>query len=52
MTEFVEPESNSVSLYGDEGQFACNWIILGMVAGLVGDVAYFIAAAPFPLPFR
>ncbi len=40
------------SMLEDEKQFIRNWIIYGMIAGLVGDLAFFLASVPIPLPIR
>lgn len=33
-----------------EKQLTRNWIIFGMIAGIIGDFAYASAIAPIPLP--
>jgi hypothetical protein len=43
---------SGLSVLEHEKRFVRNWIIFGMIAGLVGDLAYFLASVPIPLPIR
>jgi hypothetical protein len=52
MTDSEESKSNSIPSDGNEGRLARNWIIFGMIAGLLGAIAFFIASGAIPLPFR
>ena len=52
MTDSVPSKSNSISLDGYERQLARNWIVFGMLAGLLGAIAFFVASGISTLPFR
>lgn len=42
--------SGTSSGMGIRGRLVRNWVIFGMTCGILGDVAYFLAAAPLGLP--
>ncbi len=48
----VQTDRQVPSVLEHEKRFVRNWIIYGMIAGLVGDLAYFLASVPLPLPLR
>ena len=52
MTDSVASDSNSISSAGNEGRLARNWILFGMIAGIIGAIAFFIASGAIPLPLR
>jgi len=52
MTDSVTSKSSSISLNGYEGRLTRNWIVFGMLAGLLGAIAFFVASGISTLPFR
>lgn len=46
----ISPSASPIDSEADNRRLTKNWIILGIVAGILGDLAYASAIAPIPLP--